>query len=90
MTEEQALEIFEVIKRLTLESQNKEMNAEEDEENEMQQELIQNSKIMDEIYIRFGMELKDFQGKIHSLIAANPNFEQRLIEKEAEIMDDSI
>lgn len=35
MSEDQALEIFEVIKRLTLESQNKEMNDEEDEENEM-------------------------------------------------------
>ena len=46
--------------------------------------------MMDQIYIEYQLELKEFQAAVHTLIAANPNFEDRIIEKEAEIMDDSV
>ena len=34
--------------------------------------------------------MKEFQAAVHQLIAANPEFENRIIAKEAEIMDDSV
>jgi len=46
--------------------------------------------MMDQIYINYGLELKQFQAAVHDLITANPEFEERIIKKEAEIMDDSI
>lgn len=87
MSEEKALEIFEAIKRLTMQNENAQSEQKEEDERTI---LIQNAKQFDEIYIRFGLEVKDFQEIIHKLISSNPEFEQALIAKESEIMDDSI
>ena len=89
ISEEIALKIFEVITRQSLEQQN-ETDAQEDEQSDLLNVLVHNAKMQDQIYFEYQLELKQFQIAVHSLIAANPNFERRIIEKEAEIMDDSV
>ena len=46
--------------------------------------------MIDSIYLDYNIELKQFQAVIHKLMSENESFEQRLRDKEAEIVDDSI
>ena len=89
ITEEIALEIFEKITRQSLEQQNM-AEGSEDPQGELLNVLVHNAKMMDQIYIEYQLELKDFQAAIHQLVAVNPAFEERIIQKESEIMDDSV
>ena len=90
ISEETALQIFEVITRQSFEQQNMAETQQEDEQSALLNILVHNAKMMDQIYINYGLELKQFQAAVHDLITANPEFEERIIKKEAEIMDDSI
>ena len=94
LTEDQTLEIFEIMLRSQLEQENlvNERSSSNDcSDDELSDLLIvHNYKTNDKIYLQYGVELKHFNFAVKHYADTSKTFETRLIEKEEEIMDCSV
>jgi len=67
--------------------------SESEEEKVLQQVYVLNVKSSDKIWFEFGVEFKQFNEAVSYYIqnsVMEPTFEQKMIEKEEEVMDESI
>ena len=93
ISEEQTLEIFELMLRSRIEQQTliQKSNTENLSEEELSTLLhTHNMKNADRIYFQYRVEFKQFNAAVKHYADNSSTFETKLIEKEEEIMDDSI
>lgn len=85
------LSIVEIITRSRIEQQNLISTAPaEDSESHIQQVITINAKSMDKIFFDFGVEFKEIQIAMHFYMENSEGFEERLKDKEQEILECSV
>ena len=93
LSEDQVIEIVELISRQKLEIERKSIRDEEEgDQTEIDLDYIslQDAKLRDIIYINYQVEFKQVQAIMHYYMQTSEGFEQRIMDKEQEIMDASI
>ncbi len=91
LSQEQTLQIFEIMLKSRIDQQNLLAQAtEEDEEQVHQKVYVLNVKSSDQIWFEYGVEFKQFNEAVSHYIQTCPDFEQKMVEKEEEVMDESI